>query len=97
MRCPVNRRNFFALLLAPLVARFVPKPKPLSPVEYVNWKMTQAQQRMSEILVAEMYNYPRATPRYYFVATDGRYTIWPTPPPEFEHVNFSMEVSHSSL
>jgi hypothetical protein len=58
----MNRRSFFATLLAPLLPKdkphhwAVPNPKTIaSVVGLVEWKMTRAQELMSQMLAEEMY------------------------------------------
>lgn len=52
----MNRRFFFAALLAPFVSRFVPAPKPaLDVFSYVDAKMRRATQELSRQIADDFY------------------------------------------
>jgi hypothetical protein len=68
----MNRRSFFAVLLAPLVARFVPKPKLktgtgtlFNPTENVYQQWEEARVKIIEM-------WPRDNPWIYFMETVSR-------------------------
>ena len=59
----MNRRGFFAVLLAPFVARFIPK-RPLTVFEFIEAKFLNAQSEMTKIFATNMYLNGRDTMVY---------------------------------
>lgn len=56
----MTRRGLFATLLAPYLARFCQKPKPLSIIEIVEQRMADAVAQMQAEMVRQMYCNGRA-------------------------------------